>query len=67
MNELHCMRRLDHPNIVKFLGACVTPPKMCIAMELCDFSLFHLLHDTRTRVSHEQLVKMAVRRCWQCT
>uniref|UniRef100_A0A7S1CNY2 Protein kinase domain-containing protein n=1 Tax=Bicosoecida sp. CB-2014 TaxID=1486930 RepID=A0A7S1CNY2_9STRA len=59
MNELHHMRHLDHPNIVKFLGACATPPKMCIAMELCNFSLFHLLHNTRTPLSKEVLVRMA--------
>lgn len=59
MDELHCMRHLDHPNVVKFLGACVKPPNMCIVMELCQYSMFHLLHNTRTPLPQETLVDMA--------
>lgn len=59
MNELHCMRELDHPNIVKFLGACVKPPKLCIVMELCELSMFTAIHDRKLKFSDEQLVAMA--------
>lgn len=52
---------LDHPNIVRLLGACTVPPRMCFVMELCGQSVFHLLHATRTRLHRKQLASIAVR------
>jgi serine/threonine protein kinase len=54
------LRELDHPNIVRFLGACVRPPKMCFVMELCRQSLFKLLHESKTPLSEQKLVDYAV-------
>ena len=34
-NELQVMTQLDHPNIIRLLGASLVPPKLCIVMELC--------------------------------
>ncbi|XP_065658913.1 probable serine/threonine-protein kinase DDB_G0271682 [Hydra vulgaris] len=31
---------LNHPNVVKFLGACTVTPNLCIIMEYMDMSLF---------------------------
>ena len=33
--EVELMSILHHPNIVMFLGACVTPPEMCLLLEYC--------------------------------
>ncbi|XP_063438657.1 uncharacterized protein LOC134719596 [Mytilus trossulus] len=35
---------LDHPNVVKFIGACVIPNDLCIVMEYMQMSLFEALH-----------------------
>ncbi|CAM9700451.1 unnamed protein product [Chrysoparadoxa australica] len=54
------MSQLDHPNIVRCLGACMTPPKMFFVMELCESSLFDDLHKHRRMFSTHELVQMAV-------
>ncbi len=56
-------RELDHPNVVRFLGACVRPPRMCFVMELCRQSLFKLLHDSKTPLSEDTLIRYAVCAC----
>ena len=38
------LSELRHPNIVRFLGACLEASNMCILFELCPGSLFDLLH-----------------------
>ena len=45
-NELLVMGTLDHPNIIRVLGASLAPPRLCIVMELCGPSLHRLLHQT---------------------
>ena len=47
MDELHVMSQVNHPHIVRLLGACTRPPKMCMVMELCETSLFDFLHKNR--------------------
>lgn len=47
LDELLIMSRLRHSNIVSFIGACMTPPNLCFVMELCETSLFSLLHKDR--------------------
>ncbi|PNH11364.1 putative serine/threonine-protein kinase [Tetrabaena socialis] len=42
--ELEVLGRCEHPNILRVLAACVTPPKPCIVMELMDTSLDKLLY-----------------------
>lgn len=43
--EVALMRRLSHPNVVAFLGACTRPPSLCIVTPLAQRgSLFKLLH-----------------------
>ena len=36
--------QLDHPNIVKFIGACVVTPNLAIVMEYMQTNLFDALH-----------------------
>lgn len=60
MDELLIMSKVEHSNIVKFLGACLTPPNLCFVMEICESSLHHLLHVDRIRFSDYDLVQMSV-------
>ncbi len=36
--------RCQHPNVVRLLAACLTPPRLCLVMELMETSLDKLLH-----------------------
>jgi hypothetical protein len=38
------LSRCSHPNIVRLLAACVTPPRLCLVMELMETSLDRLIH-----------------------
>eukprot|EP01031_Cornospumella_fuschlensis_P036760 gene36760-44592_t len=60
MDELLVMSRVSHSNIVKFLGACMTPPNLCFIMELCQTSLFTMLHVDRVRFSIEEIYAAAI-------
>ncbi|WAR29213.1 CTR1-like protein, partial [Mya arenaria] len=42
--EILTFSALDHPSIVKFLGACVERPNFCIVMEYMQMSLYDALH-----------------------
>ena len=44
MGEMELMSNLRHPNIVRFLGACLEPLQMSILFELCSTSLYEILH-----------------------
>ena len=47
--EVSVLSRLKHPHIVRLLGACLTPPSVCIVEELvAGGSLFAYLHDRGT-------------------
>ena len=58
--------------MVSLIGACLDPPNLCMVMELCDHSLFHVLHNANARLGVAQLVKIAVRKtsdvlyAWLC-
>lgn len=60
MDELLVMSKVQHSNIVKFLGACMTPPNLCFIMELCDTSLFNLLHVQKVQFSMQENLQMLV-------
>lgn len=60
MDELLVMSRVTHSNIVKFLGACMTPPNLCFIMELCEGSLFNRLHVDRVPLSIQEKYQAAV-------
>jgi len=53
------MRRIKHPNVCRFIGACTISPHMCIVTELLEMSLFDLLHNTRIRLATDIEVKVA--------
>ena len=62
MDELLVMSKVSHTNIVKFLGACMTPPNLCFIMEICECSLFDLLHVQRVQLSMQDNMQLAVRK-----
>lgn len=43
--EINMLKMLNHPNIVRFIAANEEPPDMYIALELCELSLFQILHE----------------------
>ena len=59
MDELLVMSKVKHSNIVQFLGACMTPPNLCFVMEMCNCSLYNLLHEERATFSMKENVTMA--------
>ena len=49
-DEVAIMKRLKHPNVVLFMGACTRPPHLCIVTQfVARGSLFRLLHRCRSR------------------
>ncbi|KAG2437127.1 hypothetical protein HYH02_011383 [Chlamydomonas schloesseri] len=48
--EVEVLSRVDHPNIVKLLAVCLTPPRFCLVMELMQLNLAQLLHGDIGRV-----------------
>jgi len=60
LDELLVMSTMDHPNIVRFFGACMDPPDLFFVMELCTTSLFDLLHTQRMKYSEKEKIAMAI-------
>jgi serine/threonine protein kinase len=60
MDELLVMSKVKHANIVAFLGACMTPPNLCFIMELCECSLYQLLHVERMNFTINESIQVAV-------
>ncbi|KAG2486624.1 hypothetical protein HYH03_014681 [Edaphochlamys debaryana] len=42
--EVEVLGRCTHPNVVRLLAACLTPPRLCLVMELMETSLDRLLY-----------------------
>ena len=63
MDELLVMSKVKHQNIVGFLGACMTPPNLCFIMELCECSLYQLLHVERMPLPINEAIQIAVSSC----
>ena len=61
LREVKLMSILHHPNIVLFLGACITKPDICLVMEyLPRGSLFQYIHDPNSEKSDLQMLGFAV-------
>lgn len=44
-NEISILSRIRHPNVILFLGACTTPPRLSVVTEFMELgSLYHLIH-----------------------
>ena len=47
------MKRMKHPNVVLFMGACTQPPNLCIVTQFVPRgSLFRLLHRSVKRLEN---------------
>ncbi|KXZ41572.1 hypothetical protein GPECTOR_385g193 [Gonium pectorale] len=46
-SEVAVLGRCDHPNVVRLLAACLTPPRLCLVMERCETSLERLIYGDR--------------------
>lgn len=60
LDELLVMSKLSHSNIVQFMGACMTPPNLCMVLELCSGSLYSLLHEKREAFDARAAIEMAI-------
>ena len=47
LDELRTMSSLSNPHIVSLLGGCTTSARPFLVMQLCEASLFHILHEQR--------------------
>jgi len=58
--EVEIMSRLNHPNVVLFMGACTTPGNMAIVTELMPKgNLAQLLHNRHVDLSLSRRIRMA--------
>lgn len=60
LDELLVMSKLNHSNIVTFMGACMTSPKLFFMMELCEGSLYNFLHVDRVNFSEREKMRIIV-------
>jgi serine/threonine protein kinase len=60
MDELLVMSQVKHSNIVDFLGASMVPPNLCFVMEMCENSLYNILHTERQMFNDHDIIQMAV-------
>ncbi|KAF4666744.1 Mitogen-activated protein kinase kinase kinase 7 [Perkinsus chesapeaki] len=60
VREVESFRHLDHPGLVKFLGACLELPHLCLVTEYMPGGNLHqLLHVRRVRLTPAQRLKMS--------
>jgi serine/threonine protein kinase len=59
LDELMVMSKLKHSNIVDLVGAC-TEPNLFFVMELCEASLFQILHVDKVRFSDKESFQVCI-------
>ncbi|XP_018323033.1 mitogen-activated protein kinase kinase kinase 13 isoform X2 [Agrilus planipennis] len=58
--DIRNLRKLNHPNIIKFKGVCTQPPCFCIVMEYCPYGpLYDLLRKQDKSVTPIRIVSWA--------
>ena len=58
--EVELCSKLNHPNVLLFMGACTVPGEMAIVTELCDRgNLETLLHNKKAQLSLYRRILMA--------
>lgn len=55
--DIKNLRKLNHPNIVKFKGVCTQAPCYCIIMEFCPYGpLYDLLKNQKKAVTPSRVI-----------
>ncbi|XP_047947838.1 probable serine/threonine-protein kinase SIS8 [Salvia hispanica] len=65
-NEISILSRIRHPNVILFLGACTTPPRLSLVTEFMEMSsLYYLIHASalKKKLSWQRRLKMLVDIC----
>lgn len=57
--EIRHLRKLNHPNIVKFKGVCTQAPCYCIIMEFCPYGPLYNLLKAGEEIAPQRLVSWA--------
>lgn len=58
--DIKNLRKLNHPNIIKFKGVCTQSPCYCIVMEYCPYGpLYDLLRSQEQIVTADRVVVWA--------
>lgn len=59
--EIDALRFLRHPRLVRFIGACIAPPHICVLTEFMPGgSLYGLLHEKKAKLSWPQQVTLGM-------
>jgi len=58
-SEVEILAKLSHPNVVALYAACLTPPNMCLVLELCETNLEALIHRTNITMPLSQVLSIA--------
>ncbi|XP_024634910.2 serine/threonine-protein kinase STY46 [Medicago truncatula] len=59
--EVYILSKIQHRNVVKFVGACTKPPNLCLVTEyLSGGSMYDLLHKQKTVLALPSLLKVAI-------
>ncbi|KAE8674781.1 ACT-like protein tyrosine kinase family protein isoform 2 [Hibiscus syriacus] len=59
--EVNIMRKIRHNNVVQFIGACTSPPSLCIVTEfMSGGSIYDLLHKQKSGFKLPFLLKVAI-------
>ncbi|KAK9270984.1 hypothetical protein L1049_026572 [Liquidambar formosana] len=59
--EVYIMRKVRHKNVVQFIGACTTPPSLCIVTEfMSGGSVYDFLHKQKGIFKLPSLLKVAI-------
>ncbi|KAK8642322.1 hypothetical protein V6N13_011670 [Hibiscus sabdariffa] len=59
--EVNIMRKIRHKNVVQFIGACTSPPTLCIVTEfMSGGSIYDLLHKQKSGFKLPFLLKVAI-------
>ncbi|KAL4335020.1 hypothetical protein GQ457_07G027380 [Hibiscus cannabinus] len=59
--EVNIMRKIRHKNVVQFIGACTSPPTLCIVTEfMSGGNIYDLLHKQKSGFKLPFLLKVAI-------
>jgi len=59
--ELNALRKLKHPRLIHFFGACLQVPTVCLVMEfMAGGSLYNLLHVTKFALARRDQFRIAL-------